>query len=85
MAKCNIKVNSPHVNYTDDYINVNYNYLTTKVQKQGDVLNVSLNFSMMNHYICTHVREKRIGFMMSLNFKFSRSEKSINSAHRVYR
>lgn len=41
MAKCNLKVNSPHVDYTDDYINVNYSYLTTKVQKQGDVINVS--------------------------------------------
>lgn len=41
MAKCNLKVNSPHVDYSDDYINVNYSYLTTKVQKQGDVINVS--------------------------------------------
>lgn len=41
MAKCNLKVNSPHVIYSDDYIHVNYNYLTTKVQKQGDIVNVS--------------------------------------------
>lgn len=42
MAKCNLKVNSPHVDYSDDYISVNYSYLTTKVQKQGDDINVSL-------------------------------------------
>lgn len=41
MAKSNVKVNSPHVDYTDDYINVDYNYLTTKVQKQGAVVDVS--------------------------------------------
>lgn len=41
MAKCNLKVNSPNVQYSDDYINVYYNYNTTKVQKQGDVVNVS--------------------------------------------
>lgn len=42
MAKCNVKVNSPNVNYSDEYINVNYNYLTTKVQKQGDDVHVSI-------------------------------------------
>lgn len=40
MAKCNVKVNSPNVNYSDEYINVKYNYLTTKVQKQGDDVHV---------------------------------------------
>ena len=36
-----IKINSPNVKYSDEYIEVNYDYETTNVRKQDNVLNVS--------------------------------------------
>lgn len=41
--KHNIKVNSPNVQFTDDeFLIVDYEYLNTKVRKEGNIINVSV-------------------------------------------
>lgn len=36
MEKCNLKVNSPHVKYTDEAIETNYTYSTSAVSKDEE-------------------------------------------------
>ena len=40
-ANNNIKIISPHIKYTDDFIDVNYNYSSTNVKKQNGNIYVS--------------------------------------------
>lgn len=48
--KNQIKVNSSNVRYTNDFIEVNYDYPITTVKKDNDVFNVSFVVVVIVYY-----------------------------------